>query len=53
MPQFDSIAGFGVTFKTAFKKSVVEEYPEKPGPPPSGTTADTNSTGTPTVWRSA
>ena len=33
MPKFlDSIAGFGVTFKTMFKKSVTEEYPEKPGP---------------------
>ena len=33
MPKFlDAIAGFGVTFKTMFKKPVTEEYPEKPGP---------------------
>jgi formate hydrogenlyase subunit 6/NADH:ubiquinone oxidoreductase subunit I len=27
-----SIAGFGVTFGTMFKRPVTEEYPEKPGP---------------------
>ena len=32
MPNFiDALAGFGVTFKTMFKKRVTEEYPEKPG----------------------
>jgi NADH-quinone oxidoreductase subunit I len=28
----DALAGFGVTFKTMFKKPITEEYPEKPGP---------------------
>src|SRR6201747_1975352 len=33
MPNFiDAIAGFGVTFKTMFKKPVTEQYPEEPGP---------------------
>ena len=27
----DALAGFGVTFKTMFKKPITEEYPEKPG----------------------
>ena len=27
-----SLAGFGVTFGTMFKKPLTEEYPEKPGP---------------------
>ena len=32
-PHFvDAIAGFGVTFKTMFKKPITEEYPESPGP---------------------
>ena len=33
MPKFlDAIAGFGVTFRTMFKKRLTEQYPEKPGP---------------------
>ncbi len=33
MPKFlDSVAGFGVTFGSMFKKPVTEQYPEKPGP---------------------
>ena len=27
----DALAGFGVTFKSMFKKPVTEEYPEQPG----------------------
>ena len=33
MPNFlDAIKGFGVTFGTMFKKTITEQYPEKPGP---------------------
>ena len=33
MPKFlESIAGFGITFRTMFKKPLTEQYPEKPGP---------------------
>jgi len=33
VPKFlNGIAGFGVTFASMFKKTVTEEYPEKPGP---------------------
>lgn len=28
----DAVAGFGVTLGSMFKKTVTEEYPEKPGP---------------------
>ena len=28
----DAVAGFGVTFGSMFKKTITEEYPEKPGP---------------------
>ena len=28
----DAVAGFGVTFRSMFKKVVTEQYPEKPGP---------------------
>jgi NADH-quinone oxidoreductase subunit I len=28
----DALAGFGVTFKTMFKKPITEQYPEEPGP---------------------
>ncbi|MDR3661543.1 MAG: NADH-quinone oxidoreductase subunit NuoI [Mycobacterium sp.] len=32
-PKFiDAIAGFGVTFRTMFKKPITEQYPEQPGP---------------------
>ena len=33
MPKFlDAIKGFAVTFGTMFKKTITEQYPEKPGP---------------------
>jgi NADH-quinone oxidoreductase chain I len=33
MPKFlESIAGFGVTLKTMFKRPITEQYPEEPGP---------------------
>ena len=33
MPNFlDAIKGFAVTFGTMFKKTITEQYPEKPGP---------------------
>ncbi len=30
----NAMAGFGVTFKTMFKKPITEQYPEEPGRPP-------------------
>ena len=33
MPKFlDALAGFAVTFSSMFKKTLTEQYPEKPGP---------------------
>ena len=51
---WDPVAGFGVTFRTMFKKVVTEQYPfEKLPHGARASTAGTSSTAGPTGWRSA
>ena len=53
-PHFiDAIAGFGVTFKTMFKKPSPRSIRRSPGRRRRAITAGTSSTGTTTGWRSA
>ena len=50
---WDPVAGFGVTFRTMFRKVVTEQYPFEKNPPLRASTAGTSSTAGPTASRSA
>ena len=45
---WDPVAGFGVTFRTMFKKVVTEQYPFEKLPTAPASTAGTSSTAGPT-----